>query len=77
VDVSAAKLSRPSLLHRVVRYEDQHPDLRGSSSWGGSEFWLRPDPSKGRGRQPLGEYARTRFWLLVPIFVSLRTHVLA
>jgi hypothetical protein len=75
VDVSGAKLSRPSL-HRVGRYRDQHPDLRGSSSWDRSESWLMPGPTEGRGRQPPGESARTRFWLHVPISISQCTYVL-
>jgi hypothetical protein len=53
VDVPRAKLSRPSLLHRVGRYGDQHPDPRGSCLGGQSKSWLQLDPSEGRGRQPL------------------------
>jgi hypothetical protein len=37
VDVSGANLSRPSLLHRVGRYGDQHLGPRGPYSWGRSE----------------------------------------
>jgi hypothetical protein len=42
VDVSEAKLSRSSILHRVGRYGDQHPDPRGGGprSWGRSKFWF-------------------------------------
>jgi hypothetical protein len=70
VDVSGSKLSQSSLLHRVGRCEGQHSDLGGSCSWGRFEFWHRLCPFKGRGRQPLSEFARIHFHLLVPISTS-------
>jgi hypothetical protein len=75
VDISGAKLSRPSLLHRVGRYGDQHPDLRGPCSWGQFESWLRPNSFKGRGRQPLGEFIRTLVRLPVPVSASYHMRV--
>jgi hypothetical protein len=67
VDVSEAKLFRPSLLCRVGQYGDLHPGPRGPCSWGQFESWLRPVPFKGRAQQPLGESAQSHFWLVVPI----------
>jgi hypothetical protein len=69
--------SRSSLLHRVRRYGDQHPDLGGSCTWGRSKLWLQSGPSKGRGRKPLGESTQTHSHLLVPISASQNTHVLS
>jgi hypothetical protein len=73
VDVSRAKLPRPFLLHTIGQCRDQHSDPRDPCSWGRSESWPQSGPSKGRGRQPLGESARAHFHLLVSFFASL-TH---
>jgi hypothetical protein len=75
VDVSEAKLSRPSLLRGLGRYRDQHPDSLGPCSWGRSKSWRRPCPLKRRSRHPLGESTRTHFQVFVPISASQRIHV--
>jgi hypothetical protein len=41
-----------------------------------SEFWLRPNPFKGRGRQPLGESTRAHFHQLVSISTYQHIHIL-
>jgi hypothetical protein len=76
VDVSGAKLSQPSLLHRIRRYEDQHLDPMGPCSWGRPEFWLQPGPFKLRGHQPLGEFAQAHFHLLVSVSIIQRRRIL-
>jgi hypothetical protein len=76
VDVSRAKLSQSSLLHKVGWYRDQHPDPGCPCSWGRSEYWLQPDPFKGRGRPPLGESARAHFHVLVSISASQSIRIL-
>jgi hypothetical protein len=48
-DANGTKMSRLPLLHGVRHYRDQHPDTRGSCSWGRSDFWPQPGTPKGEG----------------------------
>jgi hypothetical protein len=58
-------------------YMEINTQIRGILAHGDrSESWLQPHPFKGRGQQPLGEFAQTHFQLFVPISVSQCMHVL-